>query len=93
MIKKTVLLECTPARAFALFTESAGEWWPESRRHTSDPRSEIQTAGERRFYERAARRTRGGARPRARLGAARRLVLDFFPGTDADHPTAVVDHL
>ena len=36
MIRKSVLLPLGPDRAFALFTQRIGEWWPPERRHTSD---------------------------------------------------------
>jgi hypothetical protein len=90
MIRKTVLLACDAARAFALFTEQASDWWPESRRHTKDPRSTITILASGRFWERAA------DGQEVELGRVqvwdppRRLVLDFYPGTDAEHPTEVV---
>ncbi len=89
MIRKTVLLHCDPVRAFGLFTERAGEWWPLDRRHTGDRESEIRILATGRFFERA----RDGRE--VELGRVRvweppgRLVLDFYPGTDADHPTEV----
>jgi hypothetical protein len=90
MIHKSVLLACPPASAFALFTEQASEWWPEARRHTGDPRSLIRLSAGGRFWERAAdgREVELG---RVRVWEPpRRLVLDFYPGTDAAHPTEVV---
>ncbi len=41
MIERSVHLRCHRARAFQLFTEQAGDWWPRDLRHTSDHRSEI----------------------------------------------------
>jgi hypothetical protein len=85
-----VVLTCTPEHAFALFTTGASEWWPEERRHTNDPRSEIRMLSTGRFWERA----RDGHE--VELGHVQlwdppyRLVLDFYPGTDAQHPTRVV---
>ena len=90
MITKSVLLACGLDRAFELFTEHASEWWPVSRRHTPDPSSSIQVLASGRFFERAS----DGAE--VELGRVRtwepprRLVLDFYVGTDADHPTEVV---
>lgn len=89
MIHKSVLLHCDRVRAFELFTERAGEWWPLDRRHTGDRESEIRILATGRFYERA----RDGRE--VELGRVKvweppsRLVLDFYPGTDADHPTEV----
>lgn len=90
MIQKSVWLPCDTGRAFALFTERASEWWPESRRHLQDPRSEIRLVPEGRFWERASdgrEQELGWVRVWEAPG---RLVLDFYPGTDAQHPTEVV---
>lgn len=90
MIEKSAFLTCSPERAFTLFTERASEWWPETVRHTPDPRSEIRMLASGRFWE------RGGDGHEVELGRVlvweppRRLVLDFYPGTDAEHPTEVV---
>jgi len=89
MIRRSVLLRCAPERAFALFTEQASVWWPESRRHTRDPHSEIRMLASGRFWE------RGSDGEEVDLGQVRtwepphRLVLDFYVGTDAEHPTLV----
>jgi uncharacterized protein YndB with AHSA1/START domain len=86
---KTVVLACDPARAFALFTEHAGQWWPEDRRHTDDNASTIRMEASGRFFERAIDGTE------VELGIVRmfepphRLSLDWFPGTGADAPTHV----
>jgi hypothetical protein len=90
MITKSVHLPCSPERAFALFTEFASEWWPEARRHTGDAQSEICMLASGRFWERSV------AGHEVELGRVRvwepaaRLVLDFYPGTDAAHPTEVI---
>lgn len=92
MIEKTVVLRCAPARAFRLFTERAGDWWPADRRHTKDVESVIQIepvdrGG--RFFE----RSRDGRE--VELGKVRvfeppvRLLLDWYPGTSAAAPTEV----
>ena len=89
MIEKSVLLRCAPERAFALFTDEASRWWPPQRRHTGDPTSQITLAAGGAFFERAADGTT------VDLGRVRiweppvRLVLDFYPGTDPEHPTEV----
>jgi uncharacterized protein YndB with AHSA1/START domain len=89
MIEKTVLLACTPSRAFELLTQDAGAWWPPDRRHTKDPASVIRIEPSGRFYERANDGTE------VELGVARvfsppvRLVLDWYPGTGAEKPTHV----
>jgi uncharacterized protein YndB with AHSA1/START domain len=90
MITKTAVLPCSIERAFELFTEHASEWWPPERRHTRDPASEIRMLASGRFWERD---THGRE---VELGRVRtwqppsRLVLDWYPGTDVDHPTQVV---
>lgn len=89
MIHKSVLLPCAPGRAFALFTDRVSDWWPADRRHTRDPRSELFLTASGRFWERA----RDGHE--VDLGRVRvwepphRLILDFYVGTDAAHPTEV----
>jgi uncharacterized protein YndB with AHSA1/START domain len=90
MITKTAVLPCNIERAFELFTEHASEWWPPERRHTRDPASEIRMLASGRFWERDSQgrevelgRVREWAPPN-------RIVLDWHPGTDADHPTRVV---
>ena len=89
MIVKSVVLPCSPERAFALFTERAGEWWPGERRHTDDPSSEIRIEASGRFFERA------GDGAEAELGLVRcyepprRVQLDWYPGTGPADPTLV----
>ncbi len=89
MIEKRVVLRCSPERAFLLFTENAGEWWPDERRHTDDLASVIRIEAAGRFFERA------GDGSEVELGIVRvfdppkRLVIDWFPGTGAAHPTRV----
>ena len=90
MITRTVLLPCNAERAFVLFTERAGEWWPAERRHTRDSQSTIRIEKTGRFYERST----DGAE--VELGIVRvfnpgeKLVLDWYPGTGAAAPTHVV---
>jgi uncharacterized protein YndB with AHSA1/START domain len=89
VIEKTLLLPCPPARAFALLTKQAGDWWPAARRHTRDPKSAIVIDAGGRFYERA------GDGTEVELGKVRvfepptRLVLDWYPGTGPTQPTHV----
>ena len=89
MINKTILLPCSAERAFTLFTEKAGEWWPQERRHTGDAGSAIVMERTGRFFERANDGTE------VDLGAVRifdppqRLVLDWYPGTGRANPTQV----
>jgi uncharacterized protein YndB with AHSA1/START domain len=84
-----VVLRCDPERAFTLFTEHAGEWWPADRRHTRDATSTIRIEASGRFFERASDGTE------VELGVVRayeppnRLVVDWYPGTDPQHPTHV----
>ena len=89
MIQKSVVLRCDPARAFGLFTENAGEWWPADRRHTDDVESTIHMQSSGRFFERASDGTE------IELGVVRvfeppeRLVLDWYPGTGPANATRV----
>lgn len=89
MIHKSVVLACCPERAFVLFTEQAGLWWPGDRRHTRDPASEIRMAASGRFFE------RGSDGAEVELGVVRRfepphlVLLDWYPGTSRATPTRV----
>ena len=89
MITKSVMLQCSLERAFSLFTEHAGAWWPHDRRHTADIASAIRIEAAGRFFERASDGTE------VELGVVRhfevpyRLVLDWYPGTDRTQPTRV----
>jgi uncharacterized protein YndB with AHSA1/START domain len=89
VIVKSVVLRCEPQRAFALFTERAGEWWPSERRHTDDDASTIRIEAGGLFFERAADGTE------VQLGRVRtfapphHLALDWFPGTGPEQPTYV----
>ena len=89
MIEKSVVLSCGVDEAFALFTARISAWWPPDRRHTQDPESQLFLTEAGRFWERdrAGREVELG---RVRLWQApHRLLLDFYVGTDAEHPTEV----
>ncbi|MCC7196427.1 MAG: SRPBCC domain-containing protein [Gemmatimonadaceae bacterium] len=89
MIVKTKILACSVARAFDLFTNRAGEWWPSQLRHTGDEASLIVMSATGRFFE------RGSDGREVELGIVcvweppERLVLDWYPGTGVEHPTRV----
>jgi uncharacterized protein YndB with AHSA1/START domain len=89
MIHKSVWLNCPPERAFALFTGEISDWWPADRRHIRDSEGEIFLLASGRFFE------RGGDGKEIELGKVRsweapsRLLLEFYVGTDAHHPTEV----
>lgn len=89
MIRKTVLLQCSPERAFSLFTEQAGQWWPADRRHTEDTASTIRIEASGRFFERASDGTEVELGVVRRFEPARRLVLDWYPGTGLANATKV----
>ena len=89
MIRRSIHLPLSPERAFKLFTERAGEWWPEGRRHTSDPGSQILIEPGGRFVERARS---GHEVPMGRVlewAPPSRLLLAFYPGTGPEMPTEV----
>jgi hypothetical protein len=90
VIEKSAYLRCAPAQAFALFTERASDWWPEPLRHTADPRSQIRLLSSGRFWERAADGHEVELGRVVVWEPAKRLILDFYPGTDTEHPTEVV---
>ncbi len=88
-ITKSVTLACDPARAFALFTEHAGVWWPEDRRHTDDAESAICIEASGRFFERATDGTEIELGVVRRFEPPQRLILDWYPGTGPENPTQV----
>jgi uncharacterized protein YndB with AHSA1/START domain len=89
MIRKTVVLQCSPERAFSLFTEQAGQWWPTERRHTEDAASAIRIEESGRFFERASDGTEVELGVVRRFEPASRLVLDWYPGTGRANATKV----
>ncbi len=89
MIVKSAILNCSVERAFELFTAQAGLWWPPERRHTDDPASEIRLEHAGRFFERAADGTEVELGVVHIFEPARRLVLDWYPGTGRHQPTRV----
>lgn len=89
MINQSVLLSLAPADAFDFFTQEISRWWPSDRRHLNDANSQLFLLADGRFYERASNGTELDL-GRVRLwDAPRRIVLDFYMGTDATHPTEV----
>ena len=89
MIVKSVILACDPGRAFALFTEHAGLWWPAARRHTKDVNSTIRIEPAGRFFERSNDGTEVELGLVHHFETARRLLLDWYPGTGQEAPTRV----
>ncbi len=89
MIVKTVVLACEPGRAFALFTEHAGLWWPAARRHTKDASSTIRMEAAGRFFERSSDGKEVELGVVRHFAAPSRLLLDWYPGTGPEHPTQV----
>jgi hypothetical protein len=89
MIIKSVVLACHPERAFTLFTEHAGLWWPAERRHTQDSASIIRIEAAGRFFERASDGTEVELGVVQRFEPSTRLLLDWYPGTGRTHPTQV----
>lgn len=88
-VERSVWLPCGSDRAFNLFTVRISDWWPADRKHTGDPESTLHLEESGRFVERARDgrevplgRVTGWVRPE-------RIVLDFYPGTGPDQPTAV----
>ena len=86
---KQVVLACAPDRAFTLFTEHAGQWWPAQRRHTQDAASSIRMEAGGRFYERASDGSEVELGVVREFEPPRRLLLDWYPGTSRANPTQV----
>ena len=89
MIVKSVVLRCAPERAFALFTQHAGEWWPADRRHTKDSHSIIRMDATGRFFERATDGTEIDLGVVRLYAPTSKLILDWYPGTSQQQPTQV----
>jgi uncharacterized protein YndB with AHSA1/START domain len=89
MIVKSVVLACDPGRAFDLFTERAGLWWPAARRHSKDAKSTIRMEASGRFFERSDDGTEVELGVVRRFETASRLLLDWYPGTGPENPTQV----
>ena len=89
MIVKTVVLGCDARRAFALFTEHAGLWWPAGRRHTQDAHSTIRMQATGRFFERSNDGTAVELGVVHHFDPASRLLLDWYPGSGQANPTRV----
>lgn len=89
VVVKRAELACSPTRAFSLFTEHAGAWWPADRRHTNDAASTVRIEASGRFYERANDGTEVELGIVREFVPARRLVLDWYPGTGPTAPTRV----
>ena len=89
MIVKSVVLACDPGRAFALFTEHAGLWWPAGRRHTKDAHSTIRMEAAGRFFERSHDGSEVELGVVHHFETASRLLLDWYPGTGQENPTKV----
>lgn len=89
MIDKSVILPCGPERAFELFTEQAGLWWPAARRHSKDPNSTIRMEATGRFYERSGDGSEVELGVVRQLEPGKRLLLDWYPGTGPNSPTRV----
>lgn len=89
MIQRTVLLPCGPEAAFDLFVDDIDAWWPQSRRHSGDPAARVALDAAHGLRERAGD---GREFPLGRVRVWQRparIELDFYPGTDPEHPTYV----
>jgi len=64
-------------------------WWPAERRHTKDASSEIRLEAFGRFFERASDGTEVELGAVRAFEPARRLMLDWYPGTGRENPTQV----
>ena len=89
MIVKSIVLRCHPERAFALFTDHAGLWWPAERRHTKDAASMIRMEATGRFFERSSDGSEVELGVVRLFDPARRLLVDWYPGTGRANPTQV----
>lgn len=89
MIVKTAWLACDVARGFDLLTAHASEWWPASHRPSKREDSVIVMSPEGPFYERAPDGKVTALGAVTSWDRPHRIVLDFYIGSDAEHPTEV----
>jgi uncharacterized protein YndB with AHSA1/START domain len=89
VVEKSVWLPCAPAAAFVLFTEEISAWWPPERRHTQDPHSQLRMSPGGRFWESDRQGREVDLGRVLAWEPPGRLLLAWFPGTDAEHPTEV----
>lgn len=90
MIQHTVLLPCGLEAAFDLFVDDIDAWWPQSRRHTGDANARVLLDEAHGLLERTPD---GRELPLGRVRVWQRparIELDFYPGTDPEHPTHVI---
>jgi uncharacterized protein YndB with AHSA1/START domain len=87
-LERSVRLPLDRLAAFRLFTERMSDWWPQDRRHTGDARSRLLLEAGGRFVEISGERVVDLGRVLAWEEPAR-LLLSWYPGTDAEHPTEV----
>ena len=72
-VRKSLFVECSPERAFEVFTREIGAWWPTqsySIGQRQDHRGRVRAAGRRARLRAALRRRRGRMGPRARVGSS-----------------------
>ncbi len=86
-IVKTAWLACDVGRAFDLLTAHATDWWPASHRPSRRADSVIVMSADGPFYERAPDGTVTALGRVTAWDRPRRVVLDFYIGSDAEHPT------
>ena len=87
---KSVDLRCAPDRAFSLFTEHAGQWWPDDRRHLkAELPTIIRIEPTGRFFERSSDGVEVDLGVARVFEPPRRLLIDWYPGTGPASPTRV----
>ena len=90
-VQRTVVVRCSPAVAFRLWTEQIDRWWPKGHSRSGDPGTQVVLEG--RLGGRLYERTPGGAE--YDWGSVllweppRRLAYHWYLGSSAELPTRV----
>ncbi len=90
-VRKSLVVGCSPDRAFAVFTREIGTWWPTRTHHSIGREKIVQVVFEERVGGRIFERHADGGE--ADWGSVlvweppRRLVMSWHPGGDASHAT------
>ncbi|MEZ4493943.1 MAG: SRPBCC domain-containing protein [Dehalococcoidia bacterium] len=87
-VRLSVVLPLDQAAAFDLFTNRMSDWWPPDRKYTG-PEATLHIEPSGRFWERGTDGAEVECGHVLDWSPPNRLVMDFYKGTDPDHPTRV----
>lgn len=90
-VHRTVVVRCSLAVAFRLWTEQIDHWWPKSHSRSGDPATRVVLEGRvgGRLYERASDGTEHNWGEVLLWEPPRRLAYHWYLGSGAERPTRV----